>query len=36
MLASGIGIGKKKFVPAPLPTLRPEAAKLPVKMIFDD
>jgi hypothetical protein len=26
--------GKDKFVPAPLPTLRPTAAKLPVKMIL--
>jgi hypothetical protein len=36
MPAPGIGIGKKKFVSAPLPTLRLAAAKLPVKMIFDD
>jgi hypothetical protein len=26
MLTLGIGIGKKKFVPAPLPTHRPAAA----------
>jgi hypothetical protein len=34
MLAPGIDIGRKKFVPEPLATLRPAAAKLPVKMIL--
>jgi hypothetical protein len=34
MPGPAIGIGRKKFVPDTLATLRPAAAKLPVKMIL--